>query len=236
MSKIKDHRYLDAEGKFLEYSFQAVKDQFVTMVEFISFYERIENDEQKNLFLKTASSYLFLVKNGDWSVDIPGSSKNVDYLTDTYKYIAIFSLIESLQEKEHIDFYSYLVRRKTKVQFPINNKKELGQLYRDYKQEYGSIQQSDKFFKSLSAKSKADLIKNLEVKDAKPTIEKLSQYLYNLRSKFVHEAQLVAIMSGRTTVSRYGKKFVICKLSLKKLMAFFEEGLIAYFTPDKRKT
>ena len=129
-----------------------------------------------------------------------------------------------------------MVRRKTKVQFPINNKIELEQLYRDYKQEYGSIQQSDKFFKSLSAKSKADLIKNLEVKDAEPTIENLSKYLYNLRSKFVHEAQLVANMSGRATVSAYGKKFVICKLSLKKLMAFFEEGLIAYFTPDRSKT
>jgi len=88
---------------------------------------------------------LFLVKNGDWSVDIPGSSKSVDYLTDTYKYIAIFSLIESLQDNEYIDFYSYLIRRKTKVEFPINNKKELDQLYSNYKQEFGSIQLSNNF-------------------------------------------------------------------------------------------
>ena len=129
-----------------------------------------------------------------------------------------------------------MVRRKTKVEFPINDKKELEQLHRDYKRECGSIQQSNKFFKSLSAKRKADLKKNLEVKNAKPTIENLSKYLYNLRSKFVHEAQLVVNMSGRTTVSRNGKNIVICKLSLKKLMEFFEEGLITYFTPEKRKT
>jgi len=228
---LKDYRYLDDRDKFLEYSLQALQDQFSTRDELVSFFENIENDDQKNLFLKTASFYLFLVKNGDWLVDISGSDKRVDYLTDTYKYIAIFSLIESLQDKEFMDFYSFLVRRKTNVEFPINDKKELGQWYRKYKQEFGSIHQSVQFFKSLSAQKKADLIKNLEVKNAKPTIENLSKYLYNLRSKFVHEAELVVNISGRTTISRYGKKFVICKLSLRNLMKYFEEGLIIYFTP-----
>jgi hypothetical protein len=124
MPKLKDQRYLFAKDKFLEYSFQALQNQFGTKDEFLSFFEAIENDEQKNLFLKTASFYLFLVKKGDWFVDIPGSDKRVDYLTDTYKYIAIFSLIEFLQEKEFMDFYSFLVRRKTNVNFPINDKKE----------------------------------------------------------------------------------------------------------------
>lgn len=221
MTKLKDHRYLDTERIFLEYSFQALKDKFGTMDEFVSFFETIENDDQKNLFLKTASFYLFLVKNGDWSVDIPGSSKRVDYLSDTYKFIAIFSLIESLQEKAFIDFYSYLVRRKTKVEFPINDKKELEQLHRDYKREYGSIQQSDKFFKSLSAKRKADIIKNLEVKNAKPTIENLSKYLYNLRSKFVHEAQLVVNMSVE-----FGVKSLILTIEGSVKQMIFSSDLI----------
>ena len=231
MPKLKDHRYLDTKDKFMEYSFQALQDQFSTKDELITFFETIENDDQKNLFLKTASFYLFLVKNGDWLVDIPGSDERVDYLTDTYKYIAIFSLIESLQEKKFMDFYSFLVRRKTNVEFPINDKKELDQWYRKYKQEFGSIRRSVQFFKSLTAQNKADLIKNLEVKNAKPTIENLSKYLYHIRSKFVHEAELIVNMSGRTTLSRYGKKIVICKLSIRKLMKFFEEGLITYFTP-----
>jgi len=231
MPKLKDQRYLSAKDKFLEYSFQALYAQFDTKDEFLSFFEAIENDEQKNLFLRTASFYLFLVKKGDWFVDIPGSNKIIDYLTDTYKYIVIFSLIESLQEQEFMDFYPFLVRSKTGVNFPINDKKELEQWYRKYKNEFGSIHQSVEFFKSLNAKSKADLMKNLEVETAKPTIESLSKYLYNLRSKFVHEAELVVNMLGRTTLSSYGKKSVICKLSLKKLMKYFEEGLIIYFTP-----
>lgn len=233
MPNLEDPRYLSAKDKFLEYSFLSLQNQFGTKDEFLSFFEEIENDEQKNLFLKTASFYLFLVKKGEWFVDIPGSNKRVDYLSDTYRYIAIFSLIESLQEKEFMDFYSFFVRRKTNVKFPINDKKELDHWYRQYKREFGSIYQSVQFFSALSTQRKADLIKNLEVKNAKPTIENLSKYLYNLRSKFVHEAELVVNMSGRTTISRFGKKFVICKLSIRKLMEFFEEGLILHFAPRK---
>ena len=167
MPKMKDQRYLYAKDKFFEYYFQALKNHFSNKEDFTSFFKAIENDDQKNLFLKTASFYLFLVKKGDWFVDIDGSDKRVDYLTDTYKYIAIFSLIESLQEREFMDFYSFLVRRKNNV---------------------------------------------------KPTIENLSKYLYNLRSKFLHEAELIVNISGRKTISRYGKEVVICKLSIKNLM------------------
>ena len=207
-----------------------MQNQFGTRNEFLSFFEAIESDDQKNLFLKTASFYLFLVKNGDWQVDISGSDKKVDYLTDTYKYIAIFSLIESLQDKNFLDFYSFLKRRKTNVTFPIKDKIELDKLYRNYKKEFGSINQSVKFFKSLSTENKTELIKNLEVRNVKASIENLSKYLYTLRSKFVHEAELIVNMSGRTTISRHGNKVVICKLSLNNLMKYFEEGLIAYFS------
>ena len=131
----------------------------------------------------------------------------------------------------HGDSSSTRALRNSGIQWPINDKKELDQWYSKYKKEFGSIHQSVQFFKSLSAQKKADLIKNLEVKNTSPTIENLSKYLYNLRSKFVHEADLVVNLSGITTVSKYGKKIVICNLSLKKIMKYFEEGLIIYFTP-----
>jgi hypothetical protein len=81
----------------------------------------------------------------------------------------------------------------------------------------------------LTHQKKAYLIKNLEIRNVKPTIENLSKYLYDVRSRFVHEAQLIVNMSGKTTIGKYGKRSVICRLSLKKLMEFFEEGLINYF-------
>ncbi len=232
MPRNTDLRYLRSKDAFLEYSYQALQDHFASKDEFVAFFEAIEAEEQKNLFLKTASFYLFLVKKGDWVVDVPGASKTIDYLTDTYKYIAIFSLIESLQERPIIDFYSYLVSRKTKVSFPIMDKAYLEDWYRKYKKDYGSIRQSLQFFSSLPPKRKSDLIKSLEVRDAKPTIENLSKYLYYVRSKFVHEAKLVVNMSGMTTVGKYGNRMVVCKLSLRKLGEFFEEGLIRRFTKE----
>ena len=222
-------QYLKFRTQFLEYSYTALKDQFQSIDEFNSFFDSIGGDQQRNLFLKTATLYLFLVKQGDWIVDIDGSSPKVDYLTETYKYVGLFSLIESLQEEKHIDFFSYLIRRKSQVQFPINDKSELEGWYRKYKEEYGSIRQSVGFFKALSEKRQANLIQKLQVKDTEPTIENLSKYLYELRSKFVHEAELVLNMSEGTMVGRNGKKVVICKLSLKDLMTFFEEGLVDYF-------
>jgi hypothetical protein len=208
MTKLKDQRYLSNKAAYLEYSYQALQDRFNTKDDFIIFFDAIENDEAKNLFLKTASFYLFLVKRGDWQVAVAGSNKTIDYLTDTYKYIAIFSLIESLQNKEFIDFYTFLIRSKTNVNFPIKDKQDLKHWYRKYKEEYGSIKKSVNFFKSLTSEKKADLVKHLKVKDVPPEIEKLSKYLYDVRSKFVHEAQLIVNMSGKTTVSSYGKKLL----------------------------
>jgi hypothetical protein len=229
MAMLKDRRYLNNKNKFLEFSYLALQDQFRSKDEFISFFESIENDDQKNLFLKTASFYLFLAKKGDWLVDILSSNKIVDYLTITYKYIAIFSLIELLYNQGFIDFYSYLIKRKSNIKFPIQDKAELEKYYRKYKNEFGSIRQSIRFFKSLSSERQETLIKKLEVKGTKPTIENLSKYLYELRSKFVHEAKLIVNMSGRTTIGRNGKKIVMCKLSIKDLMQFFEEGLVIHF-------
>lgn len=228
-----DLRYLASKKKFLKYSYLALQDLFASKKEFNCFFNAIKGDGQKNLFLRTASFYLFLVKQGDWLVDIPGSNKEVDYLTNTYKYIAIFSLIESLNDQKFIDFFTYLIRRKSNVEFPIRDKAELEKYYRKYKNEFGSIQQSIRFFKSLNRKRQETLIHKLEVKDIKPTIENLSKYLYGLRSKFVHEAKLIVNISGRTTIGRNGDKITICKLSIKDLMQFFEEGLVTHFKCQK---
>jgi hypothetical protein len=172
---------------------------------------------------------LFLVKQGDWIVDVPGSNQVIDYVTNTYKYVAIFSLIESLADTKFIDFNSFLIRRQSTVEFPIENKEELQRHYGRYKNGFGSIQRCIGFFRSLSPQRQSDLISRLEVKETKPTIENLAKYLYELRSKFLHEAQLVLSMSSRTWIGRSGGKIVVCRLSIEDTMRFFEEGLIIYF-------
>ena len=92
-STTKDQRYLMAKDKFLEYSFEALGNPFSSRDEFNAFFNRISTDTGKSLFLRTALFYLFLVKNGDWHIKVQGSDSVVEYLTNTYKYISIFSLI-----------------------------------------------------------------------------------------------------------------------------------------------
>ena len=184
---------------------------------------------KKSLFLRTASFYLFLVKRGDWVVDIPGSDRIVDYLTNTYKYVGIFSLIESLSNEKFIDFYEFLIRRKSAVPFPITDKKALYPFYERYKADYGSIKKYIAFFKALSPVRQDALILRLEVRGTDPSIESLAKFLYELRSKFVHEAELVHHMVGGTSISFKGKKTIVCKLSINDALTFFEEGLIEHF-------
>ena len=235
-STTKDLRYLNAKDKFLDYAFLALGDHFQCRDDFMRFFDSIGTDTRKSLFLRTASFYLFLVKRGNWIVDIPGSDRKVGYLTNTYKYIAIFSLIESLLDEDHIDFYQYLIRKKTGVVFPIADREVLDEFYKKYKDEFGSAGQCISFFRALSPQRQRDLIARLEVRGAEPSIENLAKYLYELRSKFVHEAELVHHMTNGTSMSFKGEKVIVCNLSIRDALMFFEEGLIAHFKEERTIT
>lgn len=228
-STTRDLRYLDAKEKFLEYAFQALDHHFASRQDLIGYFEAIRNDDRKSLFLRTASFYLFLVKGGDWTVSIPSFSRVIDHLTNTYKYVAIFSLIESLSDKKFIDFHQFLTRRKSRVQFPITDRAVLTQYYENFKGEFGAIQQCVSFFRALRPERQRDLLSKLDVRGTQPSIENIAKFLYELRSKFVHEAELVHHMSDGTSMSVKGGKVIVCKLSIADAMVFFEEGLIEHF-------
>ena len=85
------------------------------------------------------------------------------------------------------------------------------------------------FFRALSAARQREFLSRFEVKGSDPTIENLAKYLYEMRSKFVHEAALVLHMSDGISIGMQGGKIVVCNLSIKDTMLFFEEGLIEHF-------
>jgi hypothetical protein len=233
---MKDLRYLELRDTFLKYAYLAVGEHFSSHDDFINYFNGIKTDERKNLFLRTASFYLFLVKCGDWVVNMPGSDKVIDYLTNTHKYVAIFSLIESLSEKKSIDFYTFLIRKKSQIKFPIVDKNKLSEYYSRYKDEFGSIRRCISFFRTLSPEKQRDLISRLEVEGTDPTIERLAKFLYDMRSRVVHEAELALHMSAEMSIGYQGKKTIVCNLSIQDAMRFFEEGLIAYFQTAKKIT
>ena len=141
--------------------------------------------------------------------------------------MAIFALIESLSDYKHIEFYDYLMRKKSKIEFPITSK-ELDKKYFQYKEEFGSIKRCISFFKNLSIEKQKELIAKLQVKGSEPSIENFAKYLYQLRSEFVHRAELIHELSNAPLMEFNNKKLVICYLSMDDTMAFFEEGLIAW--------
>ena len=185
-----DLRYLEARATFSEYAYLALGEHFPSRDDSDNYFNAIKTDEMKNLFLGTASVYLFLVKRGDWVVDVPGSNKVIGYLTDSYKFVTLFSLIESLKsEEKSIDFFEFLVRKKSRIQFPIDDKKKLGEHYSRYKDEFGSIRRCISFFKELPSEKQNKLISMLKVKGIDSTIENLAKSLYEMRSRFVHNGE-----------------------------------------------
>lgn len=221
-------KYLNRKDVFLRYGFEGLRDHFATEEDLRGWFETIESDEKKNRFLKVAAYYAALVKCGDWHVTLPDSDPIIDYFTNSYKVVGIFSLIESLSNLKYIDFYKYLKRKDTRTKFPIE-KEDLDKLYSQYNKDYGAIRQCIAFFEGLSQARQELLISKLKVKRANPSIENFAKYLYRLRSKFVHEADLVHPVSNATWVGFEGKEVVVCKLSLVDTMQFFEEGLLLWF-------
>ena len=222
-----DLKYLGRKNTLFKYCYLALHDHFKSEQDFNTWYERIESDEKKNIFLKVASYYLALVKNGDWHVSIPNAQPIVEYFTNTFKYVAIFSLIESLSNLHHIDFYQYLERKETQATFPIS-RDELKRKYGLYKQDYGALRRCIGFFRNLTNERQHDLVSKLEVKNTEASIESFAKYLYTLRSRFVHEAELIHQVSNHPWIGHEGKNLIVCILSIADAMQFFEEGLLAW--------
>ena len=238
--------HLEFKKRFLEYTFQALKDHFKNKRELVQFYESIKNDADKKLFLKTSSSYLFLVKNCSIKNDIKGASKEIDYISNTYKYIAIFSLIEGLySNKKYIDFFEFLTKKSNQIQFPITEE-QLRSHYDNYKKQYGAIRKAVAFFKQIEdlynkrLKGKIKFLKDdtrlplpsyfpLTETDKQQglTIDEFAKFLYDIRSKFMHQANLILMISNGTALS-FNEKY-LCQMNMNELMDVFEKGLLKFF-------
>lgn len=197
-------------------------------IEFETFYSGLK-DEEKDLFLGVASKYVFLVKHGDWHVDLEDCNPVIDYFTNSFKLVSLFSLIESLSSDKHEDFYEWLKNQEADA-FPIPDKLKLKSLYEKYKKSYGSIRRCVKFFERLPPTRQAELRSGLKVRGAQvPEIKAVAEFLYNLRSKFVHEGEFVLDIANIPVMSRHKNAETLTDISIPTLLRMFEEGVLAYF-------
>jgi hypothetical protein len=170
------------------------------------------------------------VKQGDWHVNVEGSDPVIGYLSTSFKLVALFSLIESLSEKKHQDFYGWLSTEAPEGTFPIADKGKLETLNENYKGDYGSIRRCVSFFELLPSRQKEALRHAIKINgEPRASIKKVAQFLYDLRSKFVHEGELVLTIDIEKVISMKDKKMVQTQLSLDVLLEAFERGVIHYF-------
>lgn len=195
---------------------------------FETFYNGLK-DEDKDLFLGVASKYVFLVKHGDWHVDLEDCNPVIDYLTNSFKLVSLFSLIESLSSEKHEDFYDWL-RKQEDDTFLIPDKPKLKSLYEKYKKTYGSIRRCVRFFERLPPARQAELRSGFKVRgEPVSEIKAVAEFLYNLRSKFVHEGEFVLDIASVPVMSRHKSAVTLTDISIPTLLRMFEEGVLAYF-------
>lgn len=222
-------RFLRRESYMRGYAATALSSQFPDALAFDAFYAAL-TDEQKDEFLRVGSSYLFLVKQGDWHVDVEDSNPVIDYFTNSFKLVSLFSLIESLSSEKHQDFYEWLGHVAEDI-YPITDKAALKQHHERYKATFGSIRRCVAFFERLPPRRQAELRDSLKI-DGAPvkSVKDVAQFLYNLRSKFVHEGKFVLDIANVPVMSRHKNANTLTALSMPNLLSAFEEGVVAYFS------
>lgn len=221
-------RYLRNEGRYKSDAYAVLKPHFSRKRDFEQFYADIP-ESRRNEFLRVCASYRYLAKHGDWKIKVRGVNSVIDYLTNSYKLVAVFSLIESLSDLEHRDFYQWLTAKARKAVFPVEDRRTLDTLYREYKTSYGAIRRCEKFFLHLPPDEQRALCGSVTL-NKKPTteIKKLAGYLYQLRSKFVHNGELVLEIGGPILVNT-DKGRVHSRLTVPAVFRAFELGLLAHF-------
>jgi hypothetical protein len=234
-----DMRYFEAKDKFLDYSWEVFVDYYDDRSDFESQFDQIPTDEDKNLFLKIASFYKFLVRDGRFVIDDSNGDDDAGYFDETYKFIAIMAFIETLYgDQQYIDFFQWLNMRKRRAEvFPIPNNTKLELLYDEYKQEYGASRKAENFFSSLDSKARNFLSARITIADKYEPVEELAKLMYTIRSEFVHSSRLILEFIRGGMLSRRRKKQIYSIIEFKDLMLLFEEGLLTRFSfaPDNRK-
>lgn len=225
-----DLRYIHDKDKFMVYAYDVFKPYFPEESEFIRQFETLESDELKNHFLHIISFYKLLVRDGKFVSTDPNLPPYTDYLDETYRYVALISLIEALfTTEEYKDFYEWLRSRAKHGALPINTTDELDGLFNEYTEEHGLTQKVVRFFSALPEYAQRPILAGLTVNRERKPIEALAKLLYRLRSEFVHSAKMILEVGQDTMISRRAGKIVVSALNFEELERIFEVGVLAYF-------
>ena len=197
-----------------------------------SLYDSLPTDDEKNLFLRVGAFYRYLVKEGSYLFKNDEWKREMSFIDDTYKYVALFALIEALEvSSQYLDFYEWIQREaETKaIIVDANLVKTLEPLYHDYKAKYGSTQAVVTFFSRLNAYDQKLIRERLRIHKKEASLRKLALILYDIRSKFVHEARFVLWFGSLTTIGYHNDNVLTSNLTISDLCTLFEHGFLRRF-------
>jgi hypothetical protein len=227
-----DFRYMDNEAHFLD-QVAAVWGAHVSPEATLrALYDALPSDDEKNLFLRIGSSYRYLVKEGSFRFDVADWNQGMPFIDDTYKYVALFALIEALEiPATHLDFFQWLQSNHSNWTMPADAGmvEALEPLYCDYKREYGSTHAALTFFSRLDTSDQALIQERLQICNKDLSLKKLAQMLYDIRSQWVHQAKFVLWFSRGTTVGYHHDAVLTSSLSISDLTTLFEHGFLKRF-------
>jgi hypothetical protein len=138
------------------------------------------------------------------------------------------SIIEAtMKEKSYTDFFGWLNSRQ-RVKFPICDKCQLEEHYREYLQVHGAAKKISKFLGFLDVAERESLSKDIGL-SGEDTIEKISNRLYELRSDFVHNGAPIWELDSHTAFTRRRNKDIVVRLQLEGFCKLFELCFLRYF-------
>ena len=222
--------YLKNIEHYSSEAFSSFNNYFKDKGDFNNFILSISSEKDKNQFLRISSFYRYLIKDGTFRFTDSKLNKHMKYIDESYKYIAIFALIESLYESdEFVDFYTFIKTKRNDIKFPIENDSELDEIYQKYKREYGSIKKAITFFDNLDDSDKEKIQNKFVLDNERKSLIYLAKIMYKIRSEFVHKASFVLSFGEKPSAGYANKKILMNSLSLKDLMVFFEHGLLRHY-------
>jgi hypothetical protein len=221
---MKDLRYFQHRDWFSDLAFDAFQKYFDRRSHFDAFVDSIAGDEEKSRFLKVASHYKFLVKDGRFSVR---GAEETKYFDETYRFLAICALIEWAEPRIRVKgFYSWVT--KSAAAFPIRSPQELKALHQQFKSQFRLVNKMVFFFRRLDDSSKQELESSIKVNGQPMPVDDVARTLYGLRSKFMHDARLIVELSGmQMRPERHLERAIT--LPLERLERIFEKGVLLRF-------
>lgn len=226
-----EYRYLKNAEHFLDLLGSVWTRHLQSDDELRLLFEEIETEEEKDLFLRIGAFYRYLVVEGSFRFANKELNEGMSYIDDTYKYVAIFSLIEALETPpEYKDFYKWIQSKKD-AKLPLNKKpiSVFDDMYKEYKKYYGSVQAAVRFFDRLDREDQAYIENKMKINGTNSSVKQLSKLLYDMRSKFAHEARFILGFGSATSIGTHNENVLTNKLTMDDLRMLFEHGFLKRF-------